>query len=268
MKKLLFIGLLFWHALSYAQRHEIGLKIGTSNIVGDIGKTNFLQIPPDTGASIGFSYKRNFNPYQGVKLSINYNYAKFNDNKAKELYRHLRQSLGSNDILEGSLTFEYNFFPINDEIRNTAWSPYIFAGVSGLWYDSPSYNITIQKTNSPLPEEKYAITSEYQSTSKRISMGIPFGIGLKYKFNYNWAVYGELTFRPTLTDDLDYNNIANMEYTINYSGIPETDLPAANKALDQFIDSNKIGNLNSKDWLNSISFGVSYSFGRPPCYCN
>ncbi|MGZ5211062.1 MAG: DUF6089 family protein [Kaistella sp.] len=25
--------------------------------------------------------------------------------------------------------------------------------------------------------------------------------------------------------------------------------------------------MNSKDWVNTISLGLTYSFGRPPCYC-
>ena len=71
----------------------------------------------------------------------------------------------------------------------------------------------------------------------KFGFAIPFGAGLKYKFNYNWALFGEFMFRATNSDTLDYS------------------------------DEYNLGNLNSKDWMNSMSLGLSYSFGRPPCYC-
>ena len=43
---------------------------------------------------------------------------------------------------------------------------------------------------------------------------------------------------------------------------------ASNNFTEEFLKNRQIGNINSKDWLNSISIGLSYSFGRPPCYCD
>ena len=42
-------------------------------------------------------------------------------------------------------------------------------------------------------------------------------------------------------------------------------MPAAENAVKDYLNSKKRG--NSTDWLNSLVIGVSYSFGRPPCYC-
>lgn len=252
---------------TFAQRHEIGVRAGIGNLVGDIGKTNFIQKPSgditNTPISMGISYKRNFNPYQGVKLSLGYNYVYFDDSHAPELYRNLRKMSGSNEILEAGLTFEYNFYPINNEVRGTMFSPYIFGGISGIMFDTPQLHFVVSPSANG-----YSIRPYEVGKKKKTSMGIPFGIGLKYKFNLNWAIYGELTFRPTFTDDLDYNDISQATYSIEYRNITEANLPSAVEAFSQYIDANKIGNLNSKDWLNSITIGVSYSFGRPPCYCD
>lgn len=268
MKKLFFIGFwLFSTSFLLAQRHEIGVKFGTSNIVGDIGKTNYIQVIPEslnkTPLMIGISYKRNFNPYQGVKLALGYHSVYFNDANAKETYRYNRTLSNDNDILEGSLTFEYNFFPINDELRKPMFSPYIFGGISILSFDKPSTLYTVSNDGTD-----YNIKAIPEATQRKISGGIPFGLGLKYKFNYNWAIYAEATFRPTFSDDLDYNNVLNSTYRVKYENITDADMPNAVQAFNEYIDKNQIGNLNSKDWLNSISLGISYSFGRPPCYCN
>ncbi len=107
--------------------------------------------------------------------------------------------------------FDYNFLPVNEE-QKSMLSPYIFGGISGLMF-----NTTLE--------------------GNKFGFAIPFGAGLKYKFNYNWALFGEFMFRATNSDTLDYS------------------------------DEYNLGNLNSKDWMNSMSLGLSYSFGRPPCYC-
>ena len=99
-----------------------------------------------------------------------------------------------------------------EEEQKSMISPYILGGISGLVF------------NTRLDGNKFAFA-------------IPFGLGFKYKFDYNWSLLTELMFRATNTDTLDYS--------------------------DEF----NLGNLNSKDWMNSLSLGLSYSFGRPPCYC-
>ena len=42
----------------------------------------------------------------------------------------------------------------------------------------------------------------------------------------------------------------------------------AEAKVDKLLKDRQIGNINSKDWVNSVSIGLSYSFGRPPCYCD
>lgn len=269
MKNLIFVSLfLLFGQFSIAQRHEIGVKLGMSNIVGDIGKTNYIQMLPSNGVSnipisVGVSYKRNLNPYQGVKLSLGYHSIHFNDSNAKELYRYRRNAWGTNDILEASLIFEYNFLPINNEVRQSMWSPYIFGGFSALYYDNPTTNFIVSPKVGG-----FNISTIHLYPAKKFSLGIPFGVGIKHKFNTNWSIYGELTFRPTFTDDLDYNNIENTNYSVTYQNISTQNSSDAVNYFNQFIENNKIGNTHSKDWLNSITIGLSYSFGRPPCYCD
>ncbi|WP_442878285.1 DUF6089 family protein [Anaerorhabdus sp.] len=36
----------------------------------------------------------------------------------------------------------------------------------------------------------------------------------------------------------------------------------------EFIKNRNIGDSESRDWLNTFSLGLTYSFGRPPCYCD
>ena len=219
-KTLVIIALFFINLFAHAQRHEIGIQLGTSNLTGDIGKTKYINPFPNSLNNLAnegipfygaIMYRMNFNPYQSVRFRLAYNHIQFNDKYAQELYRASRGLYGTNSVYEASAIFDYNFLPVNEE-QKSMLSPYIFGGISGLMF-----NTTLE--------------------GNKFGFAIPFGAGLKYKFNYNWALFGEFMFRATNTDTLDYS------------------------------DEHNLGNLNSKDWMNSMSLGLSYSFGRPPCYC-
>lgn len=219
-KTLVIIALFFINLFAHAQRHEIGIQLGTSNLTGDIGKTKYINLFPNSINNLAnegipfygaIMYRMNFNPYQSVRFRLAYNHIQFNDKYAQELYRASRGLYGTNSVYEASAIFDYNFLPVNEE-QKSMLSPYIFGGISGLMF-----NTTLE--------------------GNKFGFAIPFGAGLKYKFNYNWALFGEFMFRATNSDTLDYS------------------------------DEYNLGNLNSKDWMNSMSLGLSYSFGRPPCYC-
>ena len=219
-KTLVIIALFFINLFAHAQRHEIGIQLGTSNLTGDIGKTKYINTFPNSINNLAnegipfygaIMYRMNFNPYQSVRFRLAYNHIQFNDKYAQELYRASRGLYGTNSVYEASAIFDYNFLPVNEE-QKSMLSPYIFGGISGLMF-----NTTLE--------------------GNKFGFAIPFGAGLKYKFNYNWALFGEFMFRATNSDTLDYS------------------------------DEYNLGNLNSKDWMNSMSLGLSYSFGRPPCYC-
>lgn len=308
MKRILFfnlliLGFLFNNNSLQAQRHEIGVELGMANLVGDIGRTNYLFQQPITknlsqmGVPINFGvlYRMNFNPYQTVRLNLGYSHVQFDDRYAKENYRRMRKLYGTNSIIQGDIVFEYNFFPVNEE-QKSMLSPYVFGGIGGMYANVSQavINVDFQRDvagNAILPADYLATNpgstdadsftreTTYKN-GKKFTMAIPFGVGLKYKFNYNWALSGELKFRPTFSDALDYSVIDNGDVTMVFNkdikdanaknkSVLETDpyLGIANQYKDQVIKNREVGNINSKDWINSASLILSYSFGRPPCYC-
>ena len=286
---------LFFISVTYkGQRHEIGVQLGMSNLVGDIGRTNYILQKPvtsniaDYGIPFygGILYRMNFNPYQTVRLNIGYSHIQFIDALAKEQYRRNRNLWGTNSILEADLIFEYNFFPVNDE-QKSMLSPYIFGGVGAMLANTPQLIIENDfrrdaggNAIAPVTADDFDTKSTYTS-GKRISMAIPFGVGLKYKFNYNWALFGEFMFRPTFSDSIDYSMIDEKSVKVTYNkdimspGSTNKSLlqedpykTAAEAKVAKLLEDRQVGNINSKDWVNTISLGLSYSFGRPPCYCD
>ena len=264
-----------------------------SNLVGDIGRTNYVLQKPvlDNIADYGIPfygsilYRMNFNPYQTVRLNLGYNHIQFIDAYAKEQYRRNRKLWGTNSVVEADLIFEYNFFPVNDEQKSLV-SPYIFGGVGAILASTPQLIVENDFRRdaggtalAPTNVNDFETRTTYTS-SKKLTMAIPFGIGLKYKFNYNWALFGEFMFRPTFSDSIDYSMVDDKSVKVTYN----KDILAAgsnNKSLLQespykeiaeakvaeLLKARQVGNINSKDWVNTVSIGLSYSFGRPPCYC-
>ena len=286
---------LFFISVTYkGQRHEIGVQLGMSNLVGDIGRTNYILQKPVTSKIAdygipfygGILYRMNFNPYQTVRLNIGYSHIQFIDALAKEQYRRNRNLWGTNSILEADLIFEYNFFPVNDE-QKSMLSPYIFGGVGAMLANTPQLIIENDfrrdaggNAIAPVTADDFDTKSTY-TAGKKISMAIPFGVGLKYKFNYNWALFGEFMFRPTFSDSIDYSIIDEKSVKVTYNkdifspGSTSKSLlqedpyrTAAEAKVAKLLEDRQIGNINSKDWVNTISLGLSYSFGRPPCYCD
>ena len=285
---------LFFISVGYkGQRHEIGVQVGMSNLVGDIGRTNYVLQKPvlDNIADYGIPfygsilYRMNFNPYQTVRLNLGYNHIQFIDAYAKEQYRRNRKLWGTNSVVEADLIFEYIFFPVNDEQKSLV-SPYIFGGVGAILASTPQLIVENDFRRdaggtalAPTNVNDFETRTTYTS-SKKLTMAIPFGIGLKYKFNYNWALFGEFMFRPTFSDSIDYSMVDDKSVKVTYN----KDILAAgsnNKSLLQespykeiaeakvaeLLKDRQVGNINSKDWVNTVSIGLSYSFGRPPCYC-
>lgn len=286
-----FLALFFISVFYKGQRHEIGVQIGFSNLVGDIGRTNYILQKPvlDDLSQYGFPfyvgalYRMNFNPYQTVRLNVGYSSVQFIDAVAKENYRRNRRLYGTNSILEADLIFEYNFFPVNDE-QKSLLSPYIFGGIGAMYASVTQVNIqndfnrnSAGDAIAPTSATDFTTTPTYIA-GKKLTMAIPFGVGLKYKFNYNWALFGEMMFRPTFSDALDYSVIDEKDVKVTYnkdilgtgtkSLLQETPyLEVAEQRTAAYLENRQIGNINSKDWINSITVGLTYSFGRPPCYC-
>lgn len=299
MKRHLVFGvwaLLFGSVAEYkAQRHEVGVRLGMANLVGDIGKTNyFLHSPLSANTvggigfplSIGVNYRMNLNPQHTIRFDAGYDHIQFDDGVAQEAYRRNRGLNGSNNIYRVSAMFEYNFFGINNEQPRGLLSPYIFAGIGAMVHDVSRVRLyhDFQRDAdgvalAPTHEADFVTTASF-SKSQKVTPYIPLGVGVKYKFNHHWTVSLEATIRPTFTDQLDYNVLHTDDIRSEYNADIIT--PSSNASLLQapqyynvslqrekdFLQIRQTGDLKGKDWVNSITLGVSYSFGRPPCYCD
>lgn len=150
----------------------------------------------------GISYRNNWDRRWGIKGSLLYHSIEAWDEDSKDPWIRNRNLHFKNDIIEGSLQFELNFFPY--QLGNTGYrmSPYLFAGVAyfnmrpqasfnGTWYELQQLGTEGQGTI--YGDDKY----------KTSLMSLPFGVGFKTNL---WAIFGlslEWGVRKTWTDYFD-----------------------------------------------------------------
>ena len=53
----------------YSQKNEIGIFVGGSNYIGDIGSTMYIN---PSSYAIGFMYRKNFNKRISARAKVNY----------------------------------------------------------------------------------------------------------------------------------------------------------------------------------------------------
>ena len=253
---LLFIFVLCFSQSVFAQRHEIGIFAGGANVIGDVGKGNYINPFPTRATSggdiilpisIGGLYRFNINPHMGFRLNLTYSHVGAGDFKSGEQFKRDRNQSFENDILEGAVLFEYNFKDIN-EAQEFAHSPYIFVGGGAFQAKYRIYDYD--------SKEREIVHDTY---NKR-KLVFPFGLGYKVRFNYNWLISLESGFRYTNQDFLDYN-VADFSKNLINAG-------NSNPVIAEQIRDKTFGNMSNKDWYVQTGITLTYSFGRPACYCN
>ena len=127
---------------THAQIHEVGVFLGGSNYIGDIGPTTYVS--PNEPA-IGVLYKWNKSPRHSYRFSYIQSKITSNDLDSKEVSRYQREYRFENNLKEVSLGLEFNFFDFNLHESSRKISPYV---ASGLSYFLAKYTLTDSKTDT------------------------------------------------------------------------------------------------------------------------
>lgn len=199
MKKVLvFFFILFFQNFLSAQIHEIGVFVGGSNYIGDVGKTTYIS--PDDLA-FGILYKWNKSPRHSYRFSYTQSTISANDANSDSPGRIQRGYEFKNNIKEIAAELEFNYFNFNlhDELTKQV-TPYFTTGLVFLKYDELYVQNNITKGNG--------------SSS---TFGIPMIVGIKSNILKNFILAFEIGTRYTFTDNLDgsfpkSNDLENLHF--------------------------------------------------------
>lgn len=185
MKKIFNLLLCFLPFLSlHSQIHEVGVFLGGSNFVGDVGKTTYIN--PEKIA-FGVLYKWNKSPRHSYRFSYMQSSVNGNDFKSKETSRNRRGYTFENNVRELSAGLEFNFFDFNLHDSDLKVTPYLFSGLSYFRYDG----LYIQNGRTEKTQEKSS------------SLAIPIILGVKSNISRRLVLAAEVGARYTFTDNID-----------------------------------------------------------------
>ena len=189
MKKIFNLLLCFFPFITLnAQINEIGVFLGGSNFVGDVGNTTYIS--PEKLA-FGVLYKWNKSPRHAYRFSYTQSTITGNDLDSPETGRNQRGYSFKNNVKELSAGLEFNFFDFNLHDYHTKITPYVFSGLNFFLYDQ-------------LYRFKTAPNTTYSKNST--SFAIPIILGIKSNITPSIVIGAEVGARYTFTDDMDSSN--------------------------------------------------------------
>lgn len=170
--------------LSHSQINEIGLFVGGSNFIGDVGVTT--HISPNQLA-IGAIYKWNRSKRHSYRASIIFSELEGIDTNSKDPKRIQRAYNFSNKIMEISLGMELTFIDFDLHAERKIGTPYLYSGISAAKHDNYYF------LNGVLTPEN----------SSSWAYGIPMALGYKATFIDKIIIGIEIGARYTFSDKLD-----------------------------------------------------------------
>jgi hypothetical protein len=169
---------------SYSQINELGIFVGGSNFIGDVGSTNYIS---PNQLAIGGIYKWNKSPRHSYRISLTFTDLKGEDAKSDDPRRIQRDYSFTNQIIEISGGMEFTFFDFNLHSGEKVATPYLYTGIA--------------VTNI---EDSYFLNSTQTSqNSSSWAFGIPMVLGFKSNFFGNLIVGIEVGARYTFSDNID-----------------------------------------------------------------
>lgn len=178
---------------------------------------------------LGYSvfYRWNKSPRHSYRLSYANMSISGNDAKSDMGSRKKRGLEFKNTIQEFTAGLEFNFFEFDLHQKQAAMTPYLFAGLSMIRYNDLYFR------------GKRLVEGD----KKKYSAAIPVAVGLKLRLTEQINVNAEVSAHYTFTKNLD--------------GSQPTDEKYKHYAFGKTMS----------DWYFYSSIGISYTFGKNPCYC-
>ena len=214
--------------ISHSQINEIGLFVGGSNFIGDVGATDYIS--PDQLA-IGGIYKWNRSSRHSYRFSLLFSELEGVDVDSDDPRRIQRGYEFSSKITELSMGMEFTFLDFNLHSGRKVATPYLYSGISVAKHDDYYFRDGLQTTAN-------IETSSW-------AYGIPMVLGFKTNFLGNIILGVEVGARYTFSDKID-------------GSVPDT---------KELIEPFRFGNINNNDWYVFSGITLTYTFGLNPCYC-
>ncbi|RZS98827.1 DUF6089 family protein [Aquimarina brevivitae] len=182
------IFILFFGQISSGQTYEVGLMLGGSNYIGDVGSTYYLA-PND----VAFGVIGKWNRSKRHAFRASFLYAELYANDANgDTRREQRGYSFNNAVKEFSVGLEFNFWDWYLYDYESQFTPYLYTGLTGFNYTAKA----LDPTNG----------NQISAYGDKWSAAIPMVLGIKKTIGRQWILGAEIGARYTFTDNLDGSN--------------------------------------------------------------
>lgn len=270
---LLSIILCSYHTNAVAQEKEFGVWAGTAVFLGDLNPNMSFK---NARSAMGAFFRYNFNNRMSVRAGVNYAFLQAKDSYQKRYPYLLHRNLSfSSQIIEVGATYEINFFAYSTsgERKTKNWTPYIFGGAS-LFYYNPTTKLNGNKYRLEYVGTEGQKSANIQSRTKgynSYAFAIPFGMGIKYALNQNWALNFEVSSRYAFTDFIDdvsgvYPDINEINYYENGVNLGELLYDRSTEVGTKTGITNKQrGTSSEKDRFLYLGVTLTYTIFETKC---
>ncbi len=168
-----------------AQIYEVGVFVGGSNFIGDVGATTYIS---PNQAAYGAILKWNRSPRHTFRASFIFTDLEGIDAKSDDPRRVQRDYSFNTSIVEISAGMEFTFLDFDLHTAGLKGTPYLYTGITAANHDNFYFN------------EAGEITSEKTSSW---AFGIPMALGYKTNITTHIILAAEIGARYTFSDELD-----------------------------------------------------------------
>ena len=182
---ILFLLSVFFAQTSHSQIYEVGVYVGGSNFIGDVGATNYIS--PNTSA-LGLMLKWNRSPRHSWRVSLIYADLEGRDADSEDPRRIARNYEFNTSLLEVSAGMEFTFWDFDLHTSGLKVMPYLYSGITAAKHDNFFYG-----PNGEIINED---TSSW-------AFGIPMVLGMKSNITNHLILGFEIGARYTISDELD-----------------------------------------------------------------
>lgn len=175
-----------------AQIHEIGVFMGGSNFIGDVGATDYVK-PKEP--AYGIMYRWNRSPRHSWRFSYIQSNLVADDADSEIDARKQRNYHFNNVVREFSAGLEFDFFNYDMHDSKPQATPYVHTGLSYVMYDG-----------------LYFANGKDKSDGSRSTFAIPMTVGFKGRVFDIFVLGFEVGVRMTFKDDIDGSNPTSSKY--------------------------------------------------------
>lgn len=253
-----------------AQIYEVGVQGGISAYKGDLNLDKYFnKIYP----AVGLMLRYNHNQHVSARLNGTYTILRGSDLRSSQPYiimppdtlviSHPIATPFSQDtilipgrhyafetkLFELSLQAEINFLPFTVGSEETRFTPYLFGGIGGIYYNPTGYKNANSAAPSEITDDDATLGAHWYNKEERDDFS-----------NFSVISLFGFGFRFNLSEDF----VAGVEWGMRYAG-----LPGNNQRGTDYLDMVSLkGNPKNNDWYSIVAVSFTYKFldrSQPPC---